>query len=56
MKVIGVDIGGTNTELGIVDSRDGIVKLSKFKTKGNESFKAYIDLLTENIRLPKFRT
>ena len=51
MKVIGVDIGGTNTELGIVDSRDGIVKLSKFKTKGNESFKAYIDLLTENIRL-----
>ena len=34
MKVIGVDIGGTNTELGIVDSRDGIVKLSKFKTKG----------------------
>ncbi|MGC6471239.1 MAG: ROK family protein [Flavobacteriales bacterium] len=49
MKVIGVDIGGTNTELGVVDSELGIVQTSKFKTKGNDSFKSYIDLLTENI-------
>ena len=50
MRVVGVDIGGTNTELGVIDSVDGIVKLGTFKTKGNPSFKAYIDLLYENIK------
>jgi len=51
MKVIGVDIGGTNTELGVIDSQEGILKLKSFKTKGNNSFAAYIDILTENIKL-----
>ena len=38
MKVIGVDIGGTNTELAIVDSNNGILKMSAFKTKASNSF------------------
>ena len=42
MKVVGVDIGGTNTELAVVDSRDGILKISAFKTKASDSFADYI--------------
>ena len=30
MKVLGVDIGGTNTEIAVVDSEYGIVKLITF--------------------------
>ena len=43
MKVVGVDIGGTNTELAVVDSKDGILKMSAFKTKSSDSFAEYID-------------
>ena len=35
MKVVGVDIGGTNTELAVVDLVEGIVKTSSFKTKAS---------------------
>lgn len=49
MKVVGVDIGGTNTELAVVDSSEGIVKISAFKTKSNDSFAEYIDVLSKEI-------
>ncbi|MBJ59747.1 MAG: glucokinase [Flavobacteriales bacterium] len=49
MKVLAVDIGGTNTELAIVDSADGIVKLCAFKTKSSNSFAHYIDDLSKQI-------
>ena len=51
MKVVGVDIGGTNTELAVVDSKDGIVKVSAFKTKSSDSFTQYIDNLSCQIFL-----
>ena len=46
MKVVGVDIGGTNTELAVVDSKNGILKMSAFKTKSSASFADYIDDLS----------
>ena len=46
MKVVGVDIGGTNTELAVVDSKNGILKMSAFKTKSSDSFADYIDDLS----------
>ena len=49
MKVLGVDIGGTNTEIAVVDSEYGIVKLITFKTKSSNSFAHYIDNLSKHI-------
>ena len=49
MKVVGVDIGGTNTELAVVDLVEGIVKISSFKTKASDSFAEYIGSLTHQI-------
>ena len=46
MKVVGVDIGGTNTELAVVDSKNGILRMSAFKTKSSNSFTEYIDDLS----------
>lgn len=50
MKVIGIDIGGTNTELGVIDSEKGIVELKSFKTKDATSFDNYIGTLLDNIK------
>ena len=50
MKVIGVDIGGTNTELGVVESESGIVEVISFKTKNANSFDNYIQCLIDNIQ------
>ena len=50
MKVVGVDIGGTNTELAVVDSNDGILKIRAFKTKASNSFLQYIDDLSCQIK------
>ena len=33
MIVLGIDIGGTNTELGVLNSEKGIIEVSSFKTK-----------------------
>jgi glucokinase len=49
MKVVGVDIGGTNTEYAVVDSAEGILKIGSFKTKSSNSFSAYIDELSKEI-------
>lgn len=50
MKVIAIDIGGTNTELGVVDSENGIVEVASFKTKNAISFDNYIERLLNNIK------
>ena len=50
MKVLGVDIGGTNTEIAVVDSKLGIITANSFKTKSNDSFNGFINTLTEEIR------
>ena len=55
MKVVGVDIGGTNTELAVVDSKDGILKMSAFKTKASDSFAKYIDDLSCQIEALTFK-
>ena len=44
--VLGIDIGGTNTEFAVVDSTKGIVHIDKFKTKSHNSFLNYIENLT----------
>ena len=49
MKVLGVDIGGTNTEIAVVDSKLGILTANSFKTKSNDSFNGFINTLTEEI-------
>ena len=44
--VLGIDIGGTNTEFAIVDSTKGIVHIEKIKTKSHNSFLNYIENFT----------
>tara|TARA_B100001540_G_scaffold312892_1_gene334784 strand:+ start:572 stop:1495 length:924 start_codon:yes stop_codon:yes gene_type:complete len=44
--VLGIDIGGTNTEFAVVDSTKGIVHIEKIKTKSHNSFLSYIENLT----------
>ena len=51
MEVLGIDIGGTNTEIGVVDSNSGIIEVVSFKTKDATSFEDYISTLTQKVRL-----
>ena len=48
--VLGIDIGGTNTEFAVVDSTKGIVHIEKIKTKQNNSFLNYIENFTEIVK------
>ncbi|MGC6428091.1 MAG: ROK family protein [Flavobacteriales bacterium] len=50
MIVLGIDIGGTNTELGVLNSEKGIIEVSSFKTKNCNSFDGFIKTLLENIK------
>jgi len=47
--VLGIDIGGTNTEFAVVDSTKGIVHIDKIKTKSHNSFLHYIENFTDKI-------
>lgn len=40
--VLGVDIGGTNTKIGLVNKKGEIIKKSSFKTGAKESFEKFI--------------
>jgi glucokinase len=51
MKVLGIDIGGTNTEVGVVDSELGILEVVVFNTKDATSFEDYITTLTKKVQL-----
>tara|TARA_E500000331_G_scaffold267772_1_gene259115 strand:+ start:1919 stop:2842 length:924 start_codon:yes stop_codon:yes gene_type:complete len=48
--VLGIDIGGTNTEFAVVDSTKGIVNIEKIKTKAHNSFINYIENFTDKIK------
>jgi glucokinase len=44
-RVIGVDIGGTNTKFGIVDSKGNILEQDRLQTNTHESVQDFIDEL-----------
>ena len=48
--VLGIDIGGTNTEFAVVDSTKGIVHIEKMKTKSHNSFLNYIENFTDMVK------
>jgi len=48
--VLGIDIGGTNTEFAVVDSTKGIVHIEKIKTKSHTSFLNYIESFTDIVK------
>ena len=48
--VLGIDIGGTNTEFAVVDSTKGIVHIEKIKTKSHNSFLNYIENFTDIVK------
>lgn len=50
--VLGIDIGGTNTVFGIVDTRGAVIASNSIKTAKHSKFEDYIDeLYTEAMRL-----
>lgn len=48
--VLGIDIGGTNTEFAVVDSTKGIIHIEKIKTKSHNSFLDYIENFTDIVK------
>ena len=48
--VLGIDIGGTNTEFAVVDSTKGIINIQKIKTKSHNSFLNYIENFTDIVK------
>src|SRR4051812_22530636 len=46
---IGIDIGGTNTEFGIVNSRGEILKKGRIKTNTQPTVELYLDELYDNL-------
>ncbi len=47
----GIDIGGTNTVIGLVDKTGRIIEKASFLTKYHKTFKEYIDVLSKNINI-----
>jgi glucokinase len=51
MRVIaGVDIGGTNTKIGLVDENGNILRRQRFSTKGCPNYEQFIDAIGSMIR------
>lgn len=48
--VAGVDIGGTNTKIGLIDETGRIIKRSRFSTKSCETYESFIDSISRSIR------
>lgn len=46
---IGVDIGGTNTKLGVVDEKGTVLKRHDFKTTDYKDFATYVEALERAI-------
>lgn len=46
---IGIDIGGTNTKLGLVDKKGNIINQSVMKTTGYDTIELYVDALKQEI-------
>ncbi len=47
--MVGIDIGGTNTVFGIVDTRGTIISSGTIKTAGYEQVEDYVDELCKNL-------
>ena len=48
-SVIGIDIGGTITKIGIVSKGAGILKKTSFRTKDYKNFSSYINKIHSSI-------
>ncbi len=48
--VLGVDIGGTNTKIGLVTKKGKVIKESAFKTGAKESFEKFITELEKQVK------
>lgn len=46
---IGVDIGGTNTKLGVVDEKGSVLKRHEFKTTDYDNFASYMEGLIQAV-------
>ena len=44
---VGIDIGGTNTKLGLVSENGDIINFTAFPTTGPQSFEAYTEKIKE---------
>ena len=49
-SVIGIDIGGTITKIGIVSKGADILKKTSFRTKDYKDFSSYIDKIHSSIK------
>ena len=47
--VVGIDIGGTNTEFGIVDARGTVIASSSIKTGAYTEVETYVDEVCKNL-------
>jgi glucokinase len=47
--VVAIDIGGTNTELAIVDELGNVIEHNSFMTKTKDSFDGYVHAISEEI-------
>ena len=49
--VIGLDLGGTNSVFGIVDSRGEIKATTAIKTQGNDKVEDYVDAAVDALQI-----
>ena len=47
---VGIDIGGTNTDLGIVNEEGKVLAKTSFSTQVSDNFEEYIKVLSDNIK------
>src|SRR5688572_18070852 len=48
--VIGIDLGGTNMQIGVVDARNKVIGRERRKTKANEGAQAVIERIAEGVK------
>jgi len=48
--VVGVDLGGTHMQIGVVDANGKIVSRTRDKTRADEGFEAVVDRIANNVR------
>ena len=47
--VVGMDIGGTNTVFGVVDSRGNVLASDSIKTQEYDEIEAYVDAVCKKL-------
>ena len=50
---IGIDIGGTNTKFGLVESTGNVIYTSKFPTESEKGFDDFVKRVTSEVNLIK---